>query len=76
MEFDYSNLKGLLASKGITQEKLAKEIGMTQATMSNKINGKAFFTQCEIRAMISFLDIPMELVGEYFFTFKYSKTNI
>lgn len=68
MQFDYSKLLGRIKEFGHTQESLAKEIGMTKATMSLKLNNKAFFTQPEIEKIRRILCIPHDQIGAYFFT--------
>ena len=70
MQFDYSKLLGRIKECGFTQEKLSKEIGITNATMSLKLNNKAFFTQPEIEKIRKILHISDEEIGIYFFTIK------
>ena len=61
-------LKGLLTERGITYKELATEIGIETATMSNKINGKAYFNLKEVEDICNSLDISALDVGRYFFT--------
>ena len=68
MQFDYSKLLGRIREFGYTQEGLAEEIGISKATMSLKLNNKAFFTQPEIEKIRKVLRIPQEETGAYFFT--------
>lgn len=70
MQFDYSKLLGRIKECGYTQEKLAEEIGITKATMSLKLNNKAFFTQPEIEKIRKILRISDEETGIYFFALK------
>jgi len=70
MEFDYSKLLGRIKEKGFTQETLAKLIGITPGSMSEKLNNKANFKQKEIFLIRQILDISIGEVGEYFFTQK------
>jgi DNA-binding Xre family transcriptional regulator len=67
MEFDYSKLLGRIKECGHTQEALAKEIGITESSMSLKLNDKARFKQIEIRAICKILDIQDNEIGSYFF---------
>lgn len=67
MEFNYSKLLGRIKEFGFTQETLAKEIGITKASMSLKLNNKAYFKQYEIRAICKILNISDDEVGVYFF---------
>lgn len=73
MQFDYSKLLGRIKECGYTQEELAEEIGITKATMSLKLNNKAFFTQPEIEKIRKILSIARDEVGLYFFTLKVQK---
>ena len=75
MEFDYSKLLGRIREFGFTQETLAKEIGITEASMSLKLNNKANFKQKEIRLICKALKIPCDEIGIYFFTPRVRKTR-
>ena len=70
MGYDYSKLLGKIKEKGLTQENLAKKIGITPGSMSEKLNNKAYFKQKEIFMIIQILGISISEVGEYFFTQK------
>ena len=70
MVFDYSKLLGKIKEKGLTQEILAKTIGITPGSMSEKLNNKANFKQKEIIAICQVLGILTGEIGEYFFTQK------
>ena len=75
MDFDYSKLLGRIKEYGYTQETLAKEIGITESSMSLKLNNKAPFKQIEIRLICQVLEIADEDIGVYFFTPKVRKTR-
>lgn len=51
-----NELKGKMRAKGYTQEKLARELGMSPKTLGNKLN-KGIFGSNEIDKMIKLLDI-------------------
>ena len=68
MEFDYKKPKGRIIEKFGKQSALAKAIGMSEHSMSVKLNGKKYFTQTEIRKISDCLDIPLLETGDYFFT--------
>lgn len=70
MQFDFSKLLGRIKEYGYTQERLAEEVGMTIATMSLKLNNKAYFKQPEIEKIRKILRIDIDEVGVYFFTQK------
>lgn len=75
MEFDYSKLLGRIREYGYTQETLAKEIGVTESSMSLKLNNKAPFKQIEIRLICKILRIADREIGAYFFVPKVRKTR-
>ena len=70
MVFDYSKLLGKIKEKGHTQETLARSIGITPGTMSEKLSNKANFKQKEIFLICEALDIPISEIGAYFFAQK------
>ena len=51
-----NELKGKIRAKGYTQEKLAKELGISPKTLSNKLS-KGVFGSDEIEKMIKILEI-------------------
>lgn len=75
MQFDYSKLLGRMTEFGYTQDSLAKEIGISAATMSLKLNNRSFFGQKEIRAICKVLKICVSEIGVYFFTPKVRKSR-
>ena len=75
MIFDYSKLLGRIKEKGFTQMALAKLIGITAGSMSEKLNNLAHFKQREITAMCNVLDIPNAEIGAYFFKLESRKTR-
>lgn len=68
MKFDYSKLKGRIIEKYGKQAAFAKAIGISEHTMSFKLNGKNCFTQNEIKSICEKLTIPILEIGDYFFT--------
>ncbi len=64
--FDHAKLKGLCREKGETLESIAKLLGITTPTMSKKWNGKSYFTDAEIFALMTRLGIDNP--EPYFFT--------
>jgi transcriptional regulator with XRE-family HTH domain len=57
-----NELKGKIKAKGYTQERLAKELGISPKTLSNKLSKGVFGTN-EIEQIIKILDIknPLEI---------------
>lgn len=75
MMFDYSKLQGKIKEKYETQERFAKLIGVSESTLSLKLNCKTEFKQCEILEACSVLGINLLEVSEYFFTQKVVKSQ-
>lgn len=67
MPYDYSKLLGKMKEKNITQDILAKLIGLQPPTLSQKLNNKAKFKQAEISKICDVLDIDAGEIGLYFF---------
>lgn len=67
MKFNYLKLLGRIKECGFTQRTLAKAIGISNSTLSAKLNNKNAFTATEIAAICRLLDIAKHEVGEYFF---------
>lgn len=68
MIFNSSKIKGLIREKGLTQEVVAKKIGIACSTFNLKLNGNVFFTQEEIFNLSNVLEIQKNEIYEYFFT--------
>lgn len=67
MEFDYSKLKGLIKEKFGTQAAFAEALGVSNTTMSQRLNGVNEFTQSEIARACDILEIPAWYAYRYFF---------
>lgn len=63
----YKNLKSAMRAKGITQETVAKEIGITPRSLIHKLNGETDFTVSEA------LQIWWKLLPEYQFVLLFAK---
>lgn len=68
MQFDFSKLLGRIKEYGYTQERLAKEVRMSKATLNLKLNNKAYLTAPEIEKIRKILSIGIDEIGVYFFT--------
>lgn len=53
----FGKLKGKMAEVGITQNALAKSLGMSRSSLSLKMNGKREFTLAELRIIVEVLNI-------------------
>lgn len=67
MKFNYNNLRGLIISKFQTIENFSKELGVSFATVSKKLNGKSAFSQKDIVKWSELLEIVPDKIGFYFF---------
>ena len=63
--YDYSKLKGRIVEVCGTHSKFADQMGITKASLSNKLNEKNYFKQDEIRKAMDILKI--ENPAPYFF---------
>lgn len=65
--FDYSKLKGKIKEKCGSQKIFAERLGVTESTMTAKLNGNGYFNSAEILKSCQILDICMDDVSAYFF---------
>ena len=72
MAFNYNKLIGRIIEKYGTRSAFAAAIGMTDATLSSRLNNVTPFKADEIKKICApdILDIPDEAISEYFFTLK------
>ncbi len=79
--YDYSLIKGAMINRGVTQEALAKMIGVAKSSLNLKLLGKRYFTPPEMQAIAEALDLrayDRDMFGDlsfysldkYFFTVK------
>ena len=67
MAHDYSKLLGRIVEKCGTQRVFSDKIGLSERTVSLKLNDKLPFKQSEIESIMAVLDIPITEIAEYFF---------
>lgn len=65
--YNYSKLRGRMREFGFTQAEMAKEIGVSEATLNLTLNNNRVFKQDEIMKACEVLEIPLTAVPEYFF---------
>lgn len=63
----FNKIIGRMAELGYTQEKLAKEMNISQVSLSNKLNGKANFTWEELTLLIKILNIKDNEISDFLF---------
>ena len=68
IQFDYSKLKGRIKEKCGSQKVFAKLLGVSEATITAKLQGNTGFTQEDILKTIEILEIDPGEVSIYFFT--------
>lgn len=64
---DYSKLRRRIRAYYDTQAAFAKDLGVSECTMSLRLNGLAEWTAKEIRKACELLEIPPEEIPAYFF---------
>ena len=67
MPFDYSKLDGLVKEKCRTRAIFADEMGLSERSISLKMNGKVQWKQIEICNACEILEINNEEIPDYFF---------
>lgn len=70
MAYEYSKLAGKITEKFKTQLCFAQAMGLSERTISLKMNNQIGWKQNEILKACEILGIPLHLVNEYFFTLK------
>ena len=70
VSFNYSKLAGRIKEKFGTQSNFAKAMGLSERSLSLKMNNRMPWKQTEILKAIELLDIDTEQVHLYFFTEK------
>ena len=65
--YDYSKLEGRIVEIFGTQSKFAKEMGISEHSMSMKLNNKKSFKQPEIHLAIILLRLTEYDIPDYFF---------
>lgn len=68
MPYDYSKLLGRIVEKFGTQSKFANAMGLSERTISLKLNGRIGWKQTEIAKACSVLQLDKDDIATYFFT--------
>lgn len=68
MPYNYSKLLGRIVEKVGTQSEFAKKMGLSERTVSLKLNGKIGWKQSEIANACNILGIQDAEIPIYFFT--------
>lgn len=67
MPYDYSKLSGKIVEKFSTQAKFADAMGLSERSISLKLNGKVGWKQAEITRACELLSLSLTDVPSYFF---------
>lgn len=67
MSFNYSKLRGKIIEKFGSQRKFSRELGVSERTLSLKLNNRIYFSQDEITKIAELLKIDLNEIQEYFF---------
>lgn len=67
LPFDYSKLSGRIVEKYGTQMNFAEAIGLSERSVSLKLNSKIGWKQSEISKICKVLDIRTDEIPDYFF---------
>lgn len=70
MAYDYAKLNGRIAEKCGTQAVFAEKMGLSERSVSMKLNNKVAFKQPEIQRALEILDLKSDEIRTYFFTLK------
>lgn len=68
MEYNYAKLNGAVVEMFRTRKNFAKAMGLSEHTMSQKLNGKSEWKQEEIAKACEMLRIDPVDLAQYFFT--------
>lgn len=68
MAFNYRKLLGRITEKMGSQAEFARRMGLSERTISLKLNGKVPFKQNEIVKASNLLEIDNSDIAAYFFT--------
>ena len=70
MAYDYAKLNGKIVEKCGTQAVFAERMGLSERTISLKLNIKVAFKQPEIQKALPILGLTESDIQAYFFTLK------
>lgn len=75
MSYDYRKLRGRIREKFGTQAEFSRNIGLSEVSVSNKLNNVVDWGQDEMESVIVALEIPLSDIHSYFFTHLVEKNS-
>ena len=75
MPYDYRKLRGRIREKFGTQAEFSRNIGLSEVSVSNKLNNVVDWGQDEMESSIVALEIPFSDIHSYFFTHLVEKNS-
>ena len=66
--YDYSHLKGRITERYRNAKNFCAASGISEATISRKLNNRRYFSQNEIKKISELLGITDNEIGIYFFS--------
>lgn len=67
MPYNYAKLLGRIVEKVGTQGKFSEKMGLSERSISLKLNGRVGWKQCEIAKACEVLEIDDKEISAYFF---------
>jgi len=74
-QYDYSKLKGRIKECFPTQSDFAQKLGISDTSLSYKLNNKTAFDQDEIQDSINIFNLTPKETMDYFFTLLVDKIS-
>lgn len=74
-QYDYSKLKGRIRECFSTQAEFAQKLGISDASLSYKLNNKTVFDQDQIQNSIEIFNLTPKETMDYFFTIEVDKKS-
>lgn len=73
--YDYSKLKGRIKECFSTQSEFAQKLGISETSLSYKLNNKTVFDQDQIQDSIQIFNLTPKETIDYFFTLEVDKIS-
>ena len=74
-KYNYNKLKGKIRECFPTQTEFAQKLGISNTSLSNKLNNKTVFDQDEIEESIKIFNLNEKETSDYFFTLEVDKKS-